>query len=493
MEEIFSALSDGQTPPNYRYWDGAQWKTSSSGNTLRIVSPVDNAPIGTLTAVTPQEADKAIAAAKAAQPAWEATPLHKRVKIMHLAADWIRHYADYLTDLLVAEIGKTGTEAKGEIVRTADLIDYFADEALSIRGETLDSDNFPGFDKGRVALVERAAHGVVLAIAPFNYPVNLAASKIAPALLMGNSVVFKTPTQGGISGVHLTAAFIKAGVPENVLVCLTGSGSELGTHLVGHRDMNMIAFTGSSETGCLIAQKTAMIPLLFECGGNNPAIILPDADMGLAAREIVKGAFSYAGQRCTGIKYVVAPPAVLATLIPMVISAMDEMVSMGNPRDAATKLVGPVISETAAEAIVSAVERSVAAGAKLLRGGKRAGTYVEPTVLTGVTPDMSVVATEVFGPVLSFVAAASADEAIRCVNGSVYGLQACVFTKDEGAGLAVAKRLAVGTVQLNGSPQRGPDHFPFMGIKQSGVGVQGVRYSLEAMSRIRSTVINSPA
>ena len=169
--------------------------------------------------------------AKAGQAKWEATPLNQRVKIMHLAADWIRHFEEYLTTVLAKEIGKTMGEAKSEIVRTADLIDYYADEAQSMRGETLDSDNFPGYDKGRIGLIERVAWGTVLAIAPFNYPVNLSASKIAPALLMGNAVVFKPPTQGGISALHLSQAFIKSGVPEGVLTCVTGDG-------YGHRRLS---------------------------------------------------------------------------------------------------------------------------------------------------------------------------------------------------------------------------------------------------------------
>ena len=431
-------------------------------------------------------------AAHANQKTWEATPLNQRVKVMHLVADWIRHYEDYLTTLLVREIGKTEDEARGEIKRTADLTDYFADEVQSIQGVELDSDNFPGFDKGRIALIERVAYGAVVAIAPFNYPVNLSASKIVPALLMGNSVVFKPPTQGAISGLHLTQLFRKAGVPEGILSCVTGGGGEIGDYLTGHPRTDMIAFTGNSETGKLIANRAGMKPLLFECGGNNPVIVLPDADLNLTAREIVKGAFSYSGQRCTAIKYVIGLSSTLEQLLPLVLKTTSELVQMGDPRSPETKLVGPVISVSAAEQIEKTVNEAVAGGAKIAIGGRRNGTYIEPTVVTNVKPQMAVVATEVFGPVVSFIPVGSMEEAANIVNNSKYGLQASIFTKDEGTGLVLAKQINVGTVQINGSPQRGPDHFPFLGIKASGVGVQGVRYSLEAMSRLRPIVINKP-
>ncbi len=480
--EFFETLSNNAIPPIYRFFNGKDWVESTSGNRIAIQSPVDGSVVGEIQVVTPSEIDEALTRNVDAQKKWEATPLNVRVKIVHLAADWVMHYLDYLAVLLAREVGKTISEAKSEIKRTAELTDYFADEVQSIRGETLDSDNFPGYDKGRIAVIERVAHGVVLAIAPFNYPVNLAGSKIAPALLMGNSVVFKPPTQGCISGLHLTRIFQKAGVPEGVISCLTGGGQEIGSYLVSHPKVTMVAFTGSSDTGMAIARIAPMKPLLFECGGNNATIVFPDADMNLTATEIIKGGFSYAGQRCTAIKYVMGTQGVLDQLLPVVLKEMEET----------TNLAGPVITVQVAENIEKIIKDSVAQGAKVAVGGHRKDAYIEPTILTHVTPSMNIVSTEVFGPVISFIAVGDMDEAANIVNGQRFGLQACVFTKDEGTGLKYAKLLDVGTVQINGSPQRGPDHFPFLGVKQSGVGVQGVRYSLEAMSRIKPVVINKP-
>lgn len=481
-DNFFDEISDGATIPVYHYFDGKQWKDSGSGNRISVMSPVDNSTVGDLQVVTPSEMNEVLRTARQAQKTWENTPLYQRAKIVHLAADWLRHFESNMTELLVREIGKTVEEAKNEIFRSAELTDYFADEVQSLRGESLDSDNFPGYEKGRIAVVERVAHGVVLAIAPFNYPVNLAVSKIAPALLMGNSVVFKPPTQGGISGLHLVRIFQKAGIPTGVITCVTGGGSDVGNYLVSHGDVSMIAFTGSSEVGVVIASKTAMKPMLFECGGNNAAFVFPDADLTLAAKEIIKGGFSYAGQRCTAIKYVVGTQSVLDMLLPIVLENMD----------ATSKLERPLISENVAKNIEVIIKEAVAEGAEITIGGKRNNASIEPTILSGVTPGMKIVSTEVFGPVISFVVVSNMDEAAAIVNGQRFGLQACVFTKDEGTGLQFAKHLDVGTVQINGSPQRGPDHFPFLGVRDSGIGVQGVRYSLDAMSRLKSVVINTP-
>ncbi len=489
---FFEPINDQKTPPTYKFFNGKEWGVSASGKHTEVYSPIDHSLVGNLQVVTTTEIDAVMETAKQSQKAWEATPLNQRVKTIHLAADWIRHFEEYLTSLLAKEIGKTIEEAKSEIKRTADLTDYFADEAQSLRGETLDSDNFPGFEKGRIAMIERAAYGVVLAIAPFNYPVNLSASKIVPALLMGNSVVFKPPTQGGISGVHLTRIFEKAGIPAGVITCVTGGGGEIGDYLVSHPKADVVTFTGSSDTGLAIAQKAGMKPLVFECGGNNPAVVFPDAEMTLAIREIIKGGFSYAGQRCTAIKYVLATQSILDQLIPDLTKQMQELVHMGDPRSSETKLVGPVISEQAARHVEEVINEAVKEGATVVTGGKRNASYIEPTILTNVKPSMKVVATEVFGPVISFISIATMNEAIGIINQSNYGLQACVFTKDEGTGIVFAKQLNVGTIQINGSPQRGPDHFPFLGIKHSGLGVQGVHYSLEAMSRLKPVVLNKP-
>ena len=485
-------IIDRDGKPLYKFYSGVSWEESVNGEVIEIYNPSTREVLGYAPAVTREQVDRVLETQRIKQPSWEETPLSKRIEILKKSAQLLRSYEAFFTSLLVDEIGKTKAEAKSEVIRSADLIEYYTQEVVGLVGEYRDSDAFPGFPKGRLACIERVAHGVVLSIAPFNYPVNLAVSKIAPALLMGNAVICKPPTQGSLVGLAMTKVFIEAGVPEGIIACVTGKGSQIGDYLVSHKDISMIAFTGSSETGAHIAKAASMIPLLFECGGNNPVLVCDDADMDIAAHEIVKGAFSYSGQRCTGIKYVLASEEVLEKLIPAVLQAMDSMVHMGDPHDDGTKLVGPLIDPLVADDIGRAIREAVEGGATIVRGGEVSGAYVAPTLLSHVKPEMRVVATEIFGPVVSFIGVSSPQEAISIMNNSNYGLQASIFISDEGRGMALAKTIHTGTVQINGSPQRGPDHFPFMGIKQSGLGVQGIRYSLEAMGRIRSTVINFP-
>ncbi|KKR88446.1 MAG: Glyceraldehyde-3-phosphate dehydrogenase (NADP+) [Candidatus Gottesmanbacteria bacterium GW2011_GWA2_41_12] len=458
-----------------------------------VISPLDGSVVGKIQVVDNTEIDEAIKIAHREQKTWEDIPLIKRVKILHLAADWLREHEHYLSVLLIKEIGKTVAEAKDEVVRSADMIDYFANEALNLRGEELSGDAFPGYDKDKLALVERVPLGVILAIAPFNYPVNLSVSKIAPALALGNAVIFKPATQGSISALHMIEAFHKAGVPAGVLSALTGGGEEIGNYLVTHPGIDQISFTGSSDVGKEIATKAGMIPLLFECGGNNPALVLSDADLDLTSTEIVKGAFSYSGQRCTAIKYVLGLAPTIDALIPMVLDKTKKLIKMGDPRKEEMNL-GPVISENAAINIEKRIVDAEEKGGEILTGGKREGYYIEPTVIDfgDKLPSVDLVKKETFGPVVSFIRVQNIADALEFINSSTYGLQASVFTKDEGTGIKVGQQINVGSVQLNNKPQRGPDHFPFLGIKSSGVGVQGIRYALEAYTRYKSIVFNKP-
>jgi glyceraldehyde-3-phosphate dehydrogenase (NADP+) len=489
-DDTFVKLSDGKTFPTYNFFDGEKWTISSSGKTADVISPIDNSLFGKVQVVTHGEIDRAIARAKIAQKTWASVPMIKRSQILHLAADWIRHHESLLTASLITEIGKTHAEAKDEILRSADMIDYFASGGLNIRGEELSGEAFPGYDNTKMAVIERVPLGVILAIAPFNYPVNLSVSKIAPALIMGNAVVFKPPTQGSVCALLLTEIFRLSGLPDGTLVTLTGGGADIGDYLTMHPEIDMVTFTGSSAVGRAMAEKISMIPILFECGGNNPAIVLHDADMGFTAAEIVKGAFSYSGQRCTAIKYVLGLTPTIDTLLSLVIEKTSAL-KLGDPR-VETNDIGPVISDEAAAEIEKRITAAEVDGARVAAGGTRKGRLITPTILENVSPEMKVVKEETFGPVVSFIKVKSIDEAIVIINASAYGLQASIFTSDEGAGIKLGQRIDVGTVQINSKPQRGPDHFPFLGIKGSGSGVQGIRYSLEAMTRYHSIVLNKP-
>lgn len=487
----FSELSDHKSPPVYRFFNGEKWIESLTGNTIDVISPLDGFVMGRVQWVSHHEIDQSVNRAKEAQLQWREIPMIKRVKILHLASDWIRHHQYYLTNLLIKEIGKSVAEARDEILRSADMIDYFANVGLQITGEELSGESFPGYDQTKMAIIERVPLGTVLAISPFNYPVNLAVSKIAPALIMGNAVVFKPSTQGAVTALHLAEIMRIAGIPDGVIVTITGSGDDVGEYLSTHDGIDLVAFTGSSEVGKKMAEKISMTPMLFECGGNNPALILPDADLGLTAQDLVKGAFSYSGQRCTAIKYVLGLSETLEKIIPQVIKKTKETIKMGDPRNEKFNL-GPVISDNAADEIEKRILLSKAKGAKVVYGGKRDGRFIEPTIIGNATPAMEIVNSETFGPVISFIKVKAIEDAVKIINDSNYGLQVSIFTKDEGAGIKLAGSLKVGTVQINSRPQRGPDNFPFLSVKVSGIGTQGIRYTLEAMTKLKPIILNKP-
>lgn len=463
-------------------------KIKNNEKYIEIKSPIDGSVLGSVPAYSKDEVDQEIQKARNAFPAWRDTPLSERAEILYKAANILLHRIDELTDLLVREVGKDKKSASSEISRTADFMKFTADTAKSIHGESIQGDNFSGFNKEKVAVVTREPVGVVLAISPFNYPINLASSKIAPALVAGNSVVFKPATTGALCGTKLVEIFKEAGLPEGVLTIVTGKGSEIGDYIVAHPDINFINFTGSTEVGEHISKMTTMVPLLMELGGKDAAIVLKDANVSFAAKNIVSGAFSYSGQRCTAVKRILVLNEVADELIGK-LKELIEKIKIGNPLEEQVDVV-PLINERAADFVWNLIEDAKEKGAKVICGAEREGNLIYPTLLDYVTTDMRVAWEEPFGPVLPILRVESIDEAIQLANASEYGLQSSVFTENIENAFYVASKLEVGTVQINNKTERGPDHFPFLGVKKSGIGTQGIRYSIEAMTRVKATVIN---
>ena len=464
-----------------------QWITSNSNKFIDIYSPIGNCLVGKVPAMTKEEVDFAIKCADEAQKSWKNVPVNERAQILYNAADLLIEKADEISDIMMRELGKDKKSSESEILRSADYIRFTADTAKNLSGESIPGDSFPGFKKNKISLVTREALGVVLAISPFNYPVNLAASKIAPALIAGNSVVLKPATQGSLCGLYLAKVFEQAGVPAGVLNTITGRGSEIGDYIVTHPEIDFINFTGSTEVGTRISKITSMVPLLMELGGKDAAIVLKDADLDLAASNIVSGAYSYSGQRCTAVKRILVVDEVADELVAKVKEKVEKL-KVGNPVDGAE--VVPLIDDKSADFVWELIDDAREKGAHLLVGGKREENLIYPTLFDYVTTDMRLAWEEPFGPVLPIIRVKDKDEAIDIANKSEYGLQSSVFTQNINEAFYVAERLEVGTVQVNNKTERGPDHFPFLGVKASGVGTQGIRYSIEAMSRPKATVIN---
>lgn len=459
-----------------------------NGQFMEVKSPIDHSVLGKVPALTREQVDERMNTAKQAFSEWSKRLMFERIQILHKTADLLEMNKMELAELLVKEIGKDKKSAESEVVRTADFIRYTADTAKSLHGESIHGDTFKGYKKGKFAIIQREPLGLVLAISPFNYPVNLAASKIAPALVMGNTVVFKPASMGCLSGLYLVDMFYKGGVPREVLLPITGKGSEIGDYVVTHSLLDFINFTGSTEIGQKISKQVSMVPQLMELGGKDAAIILEDADLDLTAKNIVAGAFSYSGQRCTAVKRVLVMKEVHDSLLEKIQEYMKRLV-VGNPLEVNADVV-PLISTKAADFVWNLIETTLSKGGKLITGAKREGNLIYPTLIDEVTTDMELAWVEPFGPVLPIITVFSVDEAVKIANQSEYGRQASLFTKDINRAFLIAEKLQVGTVQINGKTERGPDHLPFLGVKSSGIGVQGIRYSMEAMTRLKSTVVN---
>lgn len=454
-----------------RYQNLVNGKWKSSEQEITIYSPINQEELGTVPAMTQTEADEAMQAARAALPAWRALSAIERAAYLHKTAAILERDKEKIGTILAKEVAKGIKAAIGEVVRTADLIRYAAEEGLRITGQAMEGGGFEAASKNKLAVVRREPVGIVLAIAPFNYPVNLSASKIAPALIAGNVVMFKPPTQGSISGLLLAKAFEEAGIPAGVFNTITGRGSEIGDYIIEHKEVNFINFTGSTPIGERIGRLAGMRPIMLEH----------------AAKQIVAGAFSYSGQRCTAIKRVIVLESVadkLATLLQEEVSKL----TVGDPFDNAD--ITPVIDNASADFIWGLIEDAQEKEAQALTPIKREGNLLWPVLFDQVTKDMKVAWEEPFGPVLPIIRVASVEEAIAFANESEFGLQSSVFTNDFKKAFEIAEKLEVGTVHINNKTQRGPDNFPFLGVKGSGAGVQGIKYSIEAMTNVKSIVFD---
>ena len=470
-----------------RYQNLVNGKWKSAEQEITIYSPINQEELGTVPAMTQAEVDEAMKAARAALPAWRALSAVERAAYLHKTAAILERDKEEIGTILAKEVAKGIKAAIGEVVRTADLIRYAAEEGLRITGQAMEGGGFEAASKNKLAVVRREPVGVVLAIAPFNYPVNLSASKIAPALIAGNVVMFKPPTQGSISGLLLAKAFEEAGIPDGVFNTITGRGSEIGDYIIEHKEVNFINFTGSTPIGERIGRLADMRPIMLELGGKDAALVLEDADLEHAAKQIVAGAFSYSGQRCTAIKRVIVIESVADTLAALLQAEVTKL-TVGDPFDNAD--ITPVIDNASADFIWGLIDDAQEKGAQALTPIKREGNLLWPVLFDQVTKDMKVAWEEPFGPVLPIIRVASVEEAIAFANESEFGLQSSVFTNDFKKAFEIAEKLEVGTVHINNKTQRGPDNFPFLGVKGSGAGVQGIKYSIEAMTNVKSIVFD---
>lgn len=442
--------------------------------------PYTGEVVGSVPRLGPDDVARAVSAAAAAgQPLsrWE------RSRILEGAAARIACDAEAVARLITWESGLCLKDTRHEVRRTIDVLRFAAMEALRDDGECFSFDVSPNGRRRRGFTVREPA-GVVAAITPFNHPLNQVAHKVAPAVAAGCPVVVKPSERTPLAAVYLASVLLEAGLPPELLHVVTGEPATIVKALLAHRDVKIVAFTGGVETGKRIAAAIGYRRAMLELGGNDPLIVLEDADLAEAVRLAAVGAFACSGQRCTAVKRILVADRIADAFAARLVEAAAAL-RVGDPMDEATDM-GTVISEEAARRLEQAAYRTIEAGAKLLFGNERRGALYGPTVLDRVPPDAESVQRETFGPHAPILRVRGLDEAIRVANGTPFGLSAGVCTNDLRAALRLVRELRCGTVNVGEVPGYRSETSPFGGVKDSGLGVkEGVASAIRAMTDVK--------
>jgi putative phosphonoacetaldehyde dehydrogenase len=408
--------------------------------------------------------------------------IDERVSTLNEVASALQARAGEFAALITAESGVCIRETTREVSRAVTNLCVASVEAQRVRGESIP---IPGTSRLGVTIAEPV--GVVAGITPFNRPLNQVVVKAAPAIAAGCALVLKPSERTPLTALAFADLLVHAGYPKEMLAVLTGDPAIVGGALARHAEVDMVTFTGSVATGRTIAAAAAGKRLLLELGGNDPLLVLPDADLELAARLSADGAFSTAGQSCRGVKRIIVWESVADEFVALLVAATRRKL-YGDPRDPRTDL-GPLIDEQAAQLVERRISTALVAGAELLCGGTRDGAVIAPAVLDRVPASSELVREETFGPVAPVLRVGDLDEAIAVANGTAYGLQAGVVTNDSAAFWQLARRLRVGAVNLLEGPQFDSPHIPFGGVKASGLGREGIRYAIREMSTTKTVTV----
>ncbi|MGW5259342.1 aldehyde dehydrogenase family protein [Microbispora sp. NPDC004025] len=440
-----------------------------------VTNPHDGRVVGVHSVPTPEQVEQAVAAADAVRKQAAALPIHVRAEALAHVARRLTERAEEIAQLISAENGKPIFWARGEVGRAISTFRFGAEEARRFSGEVQRLDTEPAA-QGRLAYVSRVPHGPVLAITPFNFPLNLVAHKVAPAIAVGAPIVVKPAPATPLSALVLGEILAETDLPEGMFSVLPVPNDRAAA-LVEDPRLPVISFTGSGPVGYSILDSVPRKHVTLELGGNAAAVVLADADLDWAASRVALFSNYQAGQSCIAVQRVLVEDTVADAFTDKLVAAVGALVT-GDPADDKTQ-VGPLVSEDAAIRVESWVDEAVAAGARLLAGGTREGATVTPTVLADVPADAKVACEEVFGPVMIVQRVASVDEAFAAVNDSRYGLQAGVFTRSLDVAFRANRELEVGGVIIGDVPSYRADQMPYGGVKESGVGREGLRSAME--------------
>lgn len=466
-------------------WINGSWHVRERRQS--IVSLATGEVLAEVSLASSEDVEKAVEGAHNAFLDWRKRSAHERSTILYRLTELIKEHHEALSRLIAEEAGKPLKAARGEVSRAIQTYLFSAEEAKRMGGETIPMDAAPG-GEGRLGFTWREPLGVVAAITPFNFPLNLVAHKLGPAIASGNTVVLKPAGATPLSSLRIAELFAEAGLPEGVLQVVTGSGGEIGDLLVTHPLIKLITFTGSPAVGKRIREKSGLKRTILELGSNSAVVVEPDAPFERAVRRVAEGAFQYAGQICISVQRIYVHEDIFDRFREALQEASMQL-KVGSPLEDTTD-VGPMIHAKEAERVASWVEEAVKGGAKVAFGGTREGQYLAPTILLDVKPDMSVVKDEVFGPVASLIPYSDLEEAIKMVNESRYGLNVGLFTRDIVKAMHAARMFEVGGVMINDIPTFRVDHMPYGGVKESGFGREGIKYAIEEMTELKFVMVN---
>jgi len=456
------------------------------GNLVEVRAPYDGAVIGRVFQGTRQHAEAAIAAAVKAFGTTRRLPAFERQRVLRRVAQGITERKQEFAHTLAQEAGKPIKAARTEVERAIFTFTVAAEESTRIYGEYLPLD-WQEFTAGRWGIVRRFPLGPVAGITPFNFPLNLVAHKVAPAIASGCSMVLKPAPQTPLSALLLAETIQQAGWPDGALNVLSLSNEDAGV-LVTDERLKMISFTGSAAVGWEIKKRAGKKKVILELGGNAGVIVHSDADLAYAAERCVAGGFVYAGQTCISVQRILVEHSVYGKFTELLLAGVKKL-KTGDPLDDTTDL-GSLIRESDAARASDWIQEAVRGGARLLCGGRRNGALLEPAVLTGTKPDMKVNCQEIFAPVVTVEPYDDFNAAVRQINNSPYGLQAGIFTRDAKLLFHAYEELEVGGVIAGDVPAFRIDHMPYGGIKDSGLGREGLRYAIEEMTEPKLLVMN---
>ena len=454
---------------------------------IEVRNPWDGSVVDVVPAGTPADVEAAVAGAVEGAATMRHMAGYDRWQILSRAAELMRQRTDDLGRTISLEEGKTFAEGKGEAQRATETMQLSAEEAKRIVGEVLPLDGAPG-GAGKFGFTLRVPCGVVAAITPFNFPLNLVCHKVGPAIAAGNAVVIKPASDTPLSALKLVEILLEAGLPPLAIACVTGPGGTLGDALVRDRRVRKVSFTGSREVGEKLCEAAGLKKVTLELGSNSPLIVMPDADLEKVAELAVLTGYANAGQTCISTQRVIALDEVYGDLLD-VLKPKVAALKAGDPFDPAVKM-GPMIRQRDAERVGAWIDEAVAGGAKVLAGGGRRGSLFEPTLVADVSPQMRISCDELFGPAVAVTRTSTLEKAIALANDSRYGLSAGIFTQNIDWALKFAREVESGNIHINWGPAWRADLMPYGGLKESGFGKEGPKYAIQEMTEVKMVVVH---